>query len=106
MRSRVVLALLTVLLSGLPSIPRCAAQSQVQPLSIAILKIQGHIAYERDGWRSPQPLLPGALITPTDLIYPDHAALLVLCPDNSTREFVEGELIPNAVVRCPSPPSA
>ena len=100
-----VLLLIIVCLCLLPA-PTVAAQGRLPSPAIVVLKVEGKIEYEREGWIDYQPLLPGALISPADLIYPHRATLLVLCPDGSTHEFLQSELLPNAAVNCPARPSA
>jgi hypothetical protein len=97
--------LIIVCLCLLPA-STAAAQRSVPLPAIVVLKVEGKIEYEREGWINYQPLLPGAIISPADLIYPHRATLLVMCPDGSTHEFLQSELLPNAAVNCPTKPAA
>jgi hypothetical protein len=81
------------------------AQDTPSDPAIVVLKIQGKIDFTRQGWVSHQAIAAGTLISPTDLIFPQDATLLVMCPDSSVREFLPSDLIPNSRINCPANPA-
>ena len=80
--------------------PFYAHSSKAAP-PILVLKIDGKVEFTREGWTAHQIVIAGTLILPTDLIFPQDATLLVMCPDGTVREFLSTDLIPNSHLTCP-----
>jgi hypothetical protein len=77
------------------------AQSEVIP-GIVVLQMEGTIRYSRAGWKTQLALTPGTVIHTNDLVFPQNASLLVLCPNAQKYQFLPSELLPNDTLRCPS----
>jgi hypothetical protein len=79
-------------------------QPETTPASV-VLNIDGTIEFVRSGWISPQPLQVGTMLTEDDLIFPDDASVIVLCPDGLSQRFSSVELMPNDTLICDMPSS-
>lgn len=101
---RLWITLLLVLFLAVPVSAQDFEDAPELPASIVILSVEGTITYARPGWVSPQPLVAGTLISPTDdFIYPQGAVtLLAMCPSGTIVEFLPGQLQANDVLACDS----
>ncbi len=97
-----LLAIVTALGMVLPTVSPLQAQNNTALPAITILKVSGQIAFTRRGWINQQPLVSGTLMMVSDLIFPQEATLLVMCPNGTAHEFLPSDLVPNATINCPT----
>ncbi|MCA9892199.1 MAG: hypothetical protein KC615_04415, partial [Anaerolineae bacterium] len=74
---------------------------QAQEGIVILDVVEGDIQYARLGWQSAQDLLPGTIVTTTDLMYPQDSTLLVLCSNGNTQVFFPADLRPDQPLQCP-----
>lgn len=81
-----------------------SAQTPAPVAGSVVLAIQGGgMRYIREGWQVAVPAQAGTFIGGDDLIFPEEATVLVICPDGSIEEYFAGELFPNDTLTCAVP---